>query len=69
MSKVSNINTISKSYKKSVIFLILGWISLWLSIDTYVNFSQIANLGIDKVALFNNVRVLIFLLHFLFQSV
>lgn len=60
MSKVSNINTISKSYKKSVIFLILGWISLWLSIDTYVNFSQIANLGIDKVALFNNVRVLIF---------
>ena len=60
MSKVFNINAISKSYKKSVIFLILGWISLWLSIDTYVNFSQIANLGIDKVALFNNFRVLIF---------
>jgi len=67
MRKVFDINKICNNYKKSVIFLILGWISLWLSIDTYINFGQIDNLLINKVELFNNVRVLIFFITFFFS--
>ena len=59
MLGILNINNLSKKYKKLIIFIILSWIALWFSIDTYLNFSQIKNFELSLIILFNNTRVLI----------
>lgn len=41
MLRIFNLNNIDKNYKKLFIFIILSWLALWFSIDTYVNFIQI----------------------------
>jgi len=57
MLEILNIIYFSKKYKKLIIFIILNWIALWLSIDTYLNLSQIKNFEISLIALFNSARV------------
>jgi len=59
MLRIFNLNNIDKNYKKLVIFIILSWLALWFSIDTYVNFIQIKDLKKSIIPLFNDIRVFI----------